>query len=110
MVLTTIKYLLNIEQNATHFDNEIIVHINAALSRLADMGIVESGTIIDNTTMWTSIIGTSTEIEAVKEFIYLDVKLVFDPPASSSVQQAFAARRDEMLHTLSWKVDTSSNA
>ena len=85
-ILTSIKKLLGIDQEETHFDHEIIMHINSALMSLNQIGVGEDDVIItsENDT-WDSVIGTNTNLEGVKLYVYLTVRLVFDPPTSAFV-------------------------
>jgi hypothetical protein len=85
-ILISIKKLLGIDQEETHFDQELIMHINSALMDLGQIGVGESDVIItseDDT--WSSVIGANTNLEGVKQCIFLKVKLVFDPPTSAFV-------------------------
>lgn len=86
-ILGTIKKMLGYEQDSvTPFDTEIIIHINTAFSRLTQLGLgPKSGfSISDNSSLWSDIIPDGMNLQNVKDFIYYKVKIVFDPPASTS--------------------------
>ena len=90
-ILTSIKKLLGVEEDDTHFDTDIIIHINSAFFILQQLGLgPETGFIIeDKTAEWTDIIGSRIDVEAIKTYIYIKVKLVFDPPPTSYGVEAF---------------------
>lgn len=86
-ILTSIKKLLGITEEYKNFDSDLIIHINSVLSVLNQLGIgPKEGFIIkDDTAVWTDFIVGETTIELVKTYVYLKVKLIFDPPLSSAV-------------------------
>ena len=88
-ILTSIKKMLGISEEYEHFDPDIIMHINSVFMILTQMGVgpSEGFTIKDKTSKWTDFVSDITKIESVKSYIYLKVKLLFDPPLSSSVTE-----------------------
>ena len=106
-ILKTIKSMLNIDSDITDFDQELIVLINASLSTLYQLGIGTSPFKITGTDeTWTQLLGEKDYyLESVKELIYLDVKLVFDPPTSSMVMDAYKERRRENQWRIAAQVD-----
>lgn len=89
-ILTSIKKLLGITEEYEHFDADIIMHINSVFLNLTQIGVgPEEGFFIeDETEEWVDFIGDSLPLQAVKSYIYLKVKLLFDPPLSSAVVEA----------------------
>lgn len=89
-ILTSIKKLLGIAEEYDHFDPDIIMHINSVFMILTQLGVGPStGFIIeDETTTWAEFVPDSVSIEAVKSYVYLKVKLLFDPPDRSAVMEA----------------------
>lgn len=85
-ILISIKKLLGIEENYTHFDTDIIMHINSVLSILTQLGVGPSSgySIKDANAVWDDFISDSKKLELVKTYVYLKVRLMFDPPSSSS--------------------------
>lgn len=79
-ILTSIKKLLGPTAEYTHFDPEIIMHINSAFFDLHRLGVgpVEGFIIEDDSTVWSDFIPDPKKMQAVKTYIYLKVKLVFD--------------------------------
>lgn len=109
-ILTSIKKLLGPEEVYEHFDTDIIMHINSAFSTLTQLGVgPEEGFVIkDKTTLWTDFIQDDKRLEFVKTYIYLKVKLVFDPPLSSSVLDAMNRQINELEWRLNVAVDSGT--
>lgn len=106
-ILTTIKKMLGVDEADTNFDIDIIVHINTALMRLNQLGVGPVGgfSISDKTKTWTEYLGTRIDIEAVKSYIYIRVKLVFDPPTSSTLLEALDSTKKELEWCLGVQVE-----
>lgn len=83
-ILSSVKKYLGIPDDYTHFDEQIIMAINAAFMALNQLGVGADPpfTITGNSELWSSFIGTG-EIEAAKIYVPLKVRLLFDPPQSS---------------------------
>ena len=107
-ILTSVKKLLGITEEYNHFDSDIIMHINSALFTLKQLGVgpSEGFTISDKTAAWTDFVKDIDKIEAVKSYVYLKVKLVFDPPASSAVMEAIKNQISEYEWRLNVEVET----
>lgn len=108
-ILTSIKKMLGIEESYDHFDPDIIMHINSALTVLTQLGVgPEEGFMIeDDTSTWQDFIPeiTSAKLELVKSYIYLKVRLLFDPPLSSSVIDSINRQIAEFEWRLNVAVD-----
>ena len=106
-ILKTIKSMLNIDEDITDFDQELIVLINASLSTLYQLGIGTSPFKITGTDeTWSQLLGEKDYyLESVKELIYIDVRLIFDPPLSSMVTDAYKERRQEDQWRIAAQVD-----
>ena len=89
-ILTSIKKLLGMTEDYTSFDTDIIIHINTALMVLNQLGVgpSEGFRITDANDAWDDYIEEDDDLEAVKTYIYLKVKLVFDPPTNGAVMEA----------------------
>lgn len=102
-ILDSIKKLIGFNKDYTQFDVDVIININSSLSRLWSLGIgPKTGfKIKDSSSVWTELIGDGKMFENVKMYVYLKAKLVFDPPASSAVIQAY---KDE-IKELEWLLE-----
>lgn len=90
-ILTSIKKLLGPSAEYEHFDPDIIMHINSALMVLTQIGVgpAEGFVIEDETSLWTDFLPSGKNLEAVKTYIYLKVKIVFDPPLNAAVLESY---------------------
>jgi hypothetical protein len=81
-ILTSIKKMLGIEADYTHFDPDIIVAINSAFMFLYQLGVgpVTCFSITDAAPIWTDFLGTNIDLESVKTYTYFKTRLMFDPP------------------------------
>ena len=89
-ILTSIKKLLGIAEEYEHFDPDIVMYINSAFSVLTQLGVgpEEEACIEDASKTWSEFLYDDPRLEFVKTFIYLKVRLAFDPPLSSAVMEA----------------------
>lgn len=96
-ILDDIKKLLNLSKENTSFDTDIIIHINSVFMILNQLGIgpEEGFRISDTDTKWSSYISNIDNLDGVKTYIYLKVKLIFDPPLSTTVIEAFKKSIEE---------------
>ena len=86
-ILTSVKKMLGITEEYTHFDPEIIMHINSVFMILNQLGVgpSEGFSIEDASALWTDFVPNIIRIESVKTYVFLKVKLLFDPPQNSTV-------------------------
>lgn len=104
-ILTSIKKLLGIAEDYEHFDTDIVMHINSALSVLTQLGVgTDKGfRIEDASALWSDLLCDDPRLEFVKTYIYLKVKLGFDPPLSSAAIDAIGRQISE----LEWRINVS---
>ena len=88
-ILTSIKKLLGITEEYDQFDPDIIMHINSVFMILTQLGVgpAEGFSIEDDTAVWTDFIQDVKKLESVKTYVYLKVKLAFDPPLRIIVER-----------------------
>ena len=89
-ILTSVKKMLGITYEYTHFDADIIMHINSVFMILNQMGVGprEGFSISSDVETWDEFTNDNLTIESVKSYMYLKVGLLFDPPTSSNVLEA----------------------
>lgn len=104
-ILTSTKKILGIEEAYEAFDPDIITHINSAFFTLSQLGLgPTSGFMItDKTTTWVGLFGTIPELDAIKQYVYLRVRTVFDPPTSSYAVEAMK----EQIKEHEWRLSVS---
>lgn len=80
-ILDDVKHLLGLMADDTSFDTDVVLHINSAFGTLHQLGVgpVEGFMITDNTAKWDDFFDLVT-LNAVKSYVYLKVRLIFDPP------------------------------
>ena len=104
-ILTSIKKLLGIAEEYTQFDEDIIMHINTVFLNLTQLGVgpEEGFTIENDAASWEDFINDNIQLQAVKTYVYLKVKLLFDPPLSSSVIESM----NRMIAELEWRLNVA---
>ena len=106
-ILTSVKKMLGIAEDYEHFDTDIIMHINSTFTILTQLGVgPDMGfSIADKHAKWSDFIGTTDVLNSVKSYMYLKVRLLFDPPLSSSVIEAMNRQISEFEFRLSVAAD-----
>lgn len=104
-ILTSIKKILGIDEFDTSFDTDLIIHINSSLMILNQLGVgPENGFVIySKEETWNDFLNDDSSIEAVKTYVGLKVKLMFDPPTSSFVTDSYK----EMIKELEWRINVN---
>lgn len=104
-ILTSIKKLLGVPDDYSEFDEDIIMHINTVFLNLTQLGVgPEDGfSIEDESAEWDEFIGDNAQLNSVKSYMYLKVKLLFDPPLSSSVIDSM----NRMIAELEWRLNVA---
>lgn len=107
-ILDSIKEQLGIGKGYTQFDNQIIQHINSVFFDLNQLGVgPETGFAIeDNLTTWEEFLDGRTDLDAVQIYVYLNVKLLFDPPQTSFVLESYYRRIKEIEWRLNVQVES----
>lgn len=97
-ILKSVKKLLGLGTDYTLFDNDIILHINSVLSNLVQMGVGTEGFVVeDESETWSDFLGGSTtNLEQIRSYVYIKVKLLFDPPSNSTILQSLTESAKEM--------------
>ncbi len=101
-ILDTTKKALGITSEYTEFDIDIIMHINSVFATLYQIGVGpnQSFAISDKSTKWSDFIGDDAFINSVRSYMYLKVRLLFDPPATSFVIESM----NKMAQEYEWRL------
>lgn len=106
-ILTSIKKLLGIAEEYEQFDADIIMHINTVFLNLTQLGVGPSNGffIEDKSADWSDFVNVedNAQLQAIKTYVYLKVKLVFDPPLSSSVIESM----NRQIAELEWRLNAA---
>lgn len=102
-ILTSIKKILGVSETDDSFDVDILLHINSVFSTLNQVGIgpVEGFMIEDASATWDAFVGSDPRLNSVKTYIYLRVRLLFDPPSTSFVIESM----NKQIAELEWRLN-----
>lgn len=106
-ILTSIKKDLGIDEAYEDFDPDILMYINTTFPILAQLGVeTAEGYLIDSSAAkWSDHLINDSRLEFIKTFIYLKVKLIFDPPASGTILDAYNKMISELEFRITVAVD-----
>lgn len=104
-ILRNIKKLLGYEPAYEAFDEDIKIHINTVFSDLQQLGVGPIGgfSIEGYDEIWPDFMGEATDLNEVKTYIYLRVKLIFDTPTTSFVIDSMNKQIDKFEWRLNLK-------
>ena len=109
-ILTTIKKNLGITDEYTQFDPEIMMHINSVfmiLTQQLGVGPEAGFRIADKGDSWSDFIPEDDlRFEAVKTYLYLKVKLMFDPPDRAAIMESY----NSQIRELEWRLNVAAES
>ena len=107
-ILTSIKKLLGIAEEYTHFDADLIMHINSVFSILTQIGVgpAEGFSIKDESSVWSDFVPEKSKWELIKSYTYMKVKLLFDPPLNSAVIES----ANRIISELEWRIQVAADS
>lgn len=108
-ILTSTKKILGIEEDYKEFDLDILTHINSVFMILRQLGIgpQEGFFIEDEKAVWVDFLGDDPNLNAVKTYVFLRVRILFDPPTSSYHIEALKEQVKEIEYRLNLHMETS---
>lgn len=103
-ILESTKKALGLDKDYTAFDVDIIMHINTVLSTLNQLGVgPDVGFAIeDATSTWSQFLGDDLRLNSVKTYIYLRVRILFDPPTGS---YHLINSMNDQIRELEWRIN-----
>lgn len=101
-ILISIKKYLGIEAEYDHFDSDIIMCVNTVFGILNQLGVGPTSgfQITGNSETWNDFLGDRNDLATVKSFVYMKVKLIFDPPSNSFLIDS----TNKILSELEWRI------
>lgn len=107
-ILVSIKKMLGLDESYTPFDTDVIIFINSALMSLTQLcvGPKEGFTISDYNETWSDFVTNEVTLGAVKTYVYLKVKMAFDPPSNSYVMDAMKQQAEE----IGWRLNVQAES
>lgn len=103
-ILTSTKKVLGVPEDYTAFDLDILTFVNSAFSTITQLGIGPvNGIFIEDSIMkWEDLDLSTPQVSQVRSYIFLQTKMLFDPPATSYVLDAMQRQIDEHVSRLSY--------
>lgn len=97
-ILADVKAFCQVPEWDDGFNDVLIIDTNASLLTLSQLGVGPPGGYIisDLNDQWISIVEGSFDFEAVKTYVCLKTKMIFDPPSSATVVEAYNATIAEL--------------
>jgi hypothetical protein len=102
-ILNDVKTMLGVNLSDYNFDSDIITHINMSLGIINQLGVGPSDGLVvaDYTTLWSALLSSGPTLSLIKTYVYLKVRLVFDPPTTSYLIEAKERQFKELEYRIS---------
>ena len=106
-ILLSVKKMLDLDKDYDVFDPELIIHINSVFGTLHQLGVgpEDQFRISGDSETWSEFDTEGEQTDEVKSYVYLRVRLLFDPPSSSFVLSSF----QEQLKELEWRLNVKAD-
>ena len=103
-ILKATKKVLNLDEGYTPFDPDVLMFLNTAFSTLDQLGVGPLGgiTVADDTAVWTDLSVPDNQLNVIKSYVYLKVRLLFDPPSTSY----HLASAEKQISEYEWRLRT----
>lgn len=106
-IVESIKEALGLAKDYNPFDPELIMHINSVLGDLHQLGVgPEPGFEVtgpDET--WNHFLGGDKRLNMVKSYVYLSVRMLWDPPSVGYVLTSI----EKKLEKMEWRITTAQD-
>lgn len=102
-ILNSVKKVLNLAEDFTVFDQDVMMHINSVFSTLNQLGAgPEDGFMIEDAdATWDAFLGSDPRLNTIKTYVYLRVRLLFDPPTLGYLIDALK----EQIKEQEWRIN-----
>lgn len=102
-ILNSTKKVLGIADDYYAFDPDILMHINTVFSVLNQLGVGpdEGYFVEDDSAVWSDFYQDDLNYNMIRTYVFLRVKILFDPPATSFVLDALTKQYEE----LEWRIN-----
>ena len=96
-ILDTVKKMLGVDLVDDSFDMELIIFINDVFSKLNQLGVGPTTTYVidDRLDKWTDFLLDRADLNMVRTYMYLQVRITFDPPTNPSLLENMMKRIQE---------------
>lgn len=102
-ILNSVKKVLGLEESYAAFDIDILMHINSMFSVLHQLGIgPDNGfSIEDDSAVWSDFLDDDILLNSAKTYVYLRVRMLFDPPTTSYLITAM----EKQIAEIEWRLN-----
>lgn len=106
-ILDSMKDALSVPLEDDGYDEELLMHINTIFFKITQLGVgPETPFVIeDNTSEWTDFISDVSTIAMIKSYMYLELRMLFDPPSNSSLASAMK----EQIKEYEWRMNVAKD-
>lgn len=107
-ILASTKKALSVSPDYEVFDQDVIMHINSVFSTLHQLGVgPDAGFMIeDDSTTWDTFLQGDPRLNHIKTYVFLRVRLLFDPPTTAYLVEALKTQMQE----LEWRINVQREA
>lgn len=105
-ILNSVKAYLGIQEDDDAFDTDILMAINAVMIPLNQFGVGPSTsfTVTGTTETWQDLLGDDP-IGAVREYVNMRVRILFDPSSNNQIMDALK----EQIAEFEWRIIEESD-
>ena len=89
LVLSSVKESLGLQSDDDSFNGELLIFINSSLGVVSQLGVGVTFVTITNETDWGSLEIPDDQLAMVKPLVALKTRLLFDPPSTGYVLDAY---------------------
>ena len=102
-IFESVKKVLGLLGDDSSFDQDILLHINSVVSTLRQLGlsIPADFYVRDDVQTWSDLLGEFRDLDLVKSYMTMKVRLMFDPPSSSFGLKSM----EEMVKEYEWRIN-----
>lgn len=93
--------MLGLTEEQTEYDEDILMHINTTLGMLSQLGVdvPDDFVVSSENQQWNEITTDSKMIRLLKEYMYLKIRIIFDPPTGSVLDAV-----EKVISELEWRI------
>ena len=102
-IFNSVKKVVGLLGDDDSFDEDILLHINSVVSTLRQLGlsIPSDFYVRDDVQTWRDLLGEFRDLDLVKSYMTMKVRLMFDPPSSSFGLKSM----EEMVKEYEWRIN-----
>ena len=102
-IFESVKKVVGLLGDDNSFDEDLLLHINSVVSTLRQLGlsIPADFYVRDDVQTWSDLLGEFRDLDLVKSYMTMKVRLMFDPPSSSFGLKSM----EEMVKEYEWRIN-----